>query len=272
MKSKALFFILFFMTLLNSNAITHNYRAIYDYEYTKDSINSIRGKDVLYLDISEDISFCFSYYSYQVDSLKSEPNGRKVWRELFSAAIAKDGINATSFPHKRSTFKITKYNKEDTIYIKDVVDNDIYCYEVSKTEFNWNICDSIKYIKGFKSYKARCNYHGREWHVWFTPDIPFNDGPWVLCGLPGLILEAQDKDRLFLFKIIGVTSNQALKKDWSEDGKKTNRLTFLRKQYNYLRNLNSIFNAKMGTNIQYNRDTRYLDGLEPDFKMQRANN
>ena len=34
------------MTLLNSNAITHNYRAIYDYEYTKDSINSIRGKDV----------------------------------------------------------------------------------------------------------------------------------------------------------------------------------------------------------------------------------
>lgn len=253
------------MTLLNCNAVGHNYRAIYDYEYTKDSINSIRGKDILYLDIAEDCSFCFSYFSYQVDSLMTDPNGKKVWRELFSAAISKDGINATSFPHTRSTFKITKYNNSDKICIKDAVDQDIYYYEVPKTEFNWNICDSTKYINGFKSYEARSNYHGREWHVWFTPDIPINDGPWVLCGLPGLILEAQDKDGLFSFNIIGFTSIQALKKDWSEDGTKTDRHSFLRDRYSYLHNLSSILNAEMEITTSNSTDTRYLKGLEPDF-------
>lgn len=39
--------------------------------------------------------------------------------------------------------------------------------------------------------------------------------------------------------------------------------------YKYLENLTSIFNAEMGTNIPENKnDTRYLDGLEPDFKSK----
>ena len=86
----------------------NNYRAIYSFQYTKDSINSLKGNDILYLEISENKSFCFSYYSYQSDSLRRDPNGRKIWRQMFSAAISKDGTNATSFPHQRSTFKISK--------------------------------------------------------------------------------------------------------------------------------------------------------------------
>lgn len=89
------------------NVTGANYRAVYDFEYTKDSINSIIGEDILYLEISKNSSFCFSYYTYYTDSLINTPNGWAVWRKLFSAAIAKDGTNATSFPHKRSTFMVT---------------------------------------------------------------------------------------------------------------------------------------------------------------------
>ena len=85
------------MALLSCNVMGTNYRAVYDFEYTKDSINSILEKDILYLEISKNSSFCFSYYTYYTDSLKNTPNGRAVWRQLFSAAIAKDGTNATSF-------------------------------------------------------------------------------------------------------------------------------------------------------------------------------
>lgn len=67
----------------------NNYRATYSFQYTKDSINSLKGNDILYLEISENKSFCFSYYTYQSDSLRRDPNGRKIWRQLFSAAIAK---------------------------------------------------------------------------------------------------------------------------------------------------------------------------------------
>ena len=98
----SILFMLMSMALLGSNANGANYRAIYDFEYTKDSIHSIKEKDILYLEITESGSCCFSYHTYYSDSLRNTPNGQAVWRQLFSAAIAKDGINATSFPYKRS--------------------------------------------------------------------------------------------------------------------------------------------------------------------------
>ena len=116
------------IALCRCSAICADFRAIYDFEYTKDSINSIKGKDILYLEMSDRYSLCFSYYTYQTDSLHKEPNGREVWRKLFSAAIAKDGVNATSFPHKRSKFIISKNYYSDTIFVKDYIDNDVYKY------------------------------------------------------------------------------------------------------------------------------------------------
>lgn len=251
-----------------SSRSINSYRAVYNFEYTKDSIRSIKEKDILYLEIADQGSLCFSYHTYYSDSLFNTPNGRAVWGQLFSTAIAKEGTNATSFPYKRSTFMVTKLYASDTIYIKDVIDSDVYEYNASRSEFHWQLCDSTKTISGFEACKATCRYHGREWTVWFSPDIPFSDGPWVFCGLPGLILEAHDKDHLFTFRLAGLMSNPEPKKDWLGKGKKTDRISFLRKNYQYLKNLTRIFNAVMGTNIpENNNDTRYLDGLEPDFKQ-----
>ena len=249
-----------------SSKSTNNYRAVYHFEYTKDSINATKEKDILYLELSENSSLCFSYYTYYSDSLSNTPNGRAVWRKLFSAAIAKDGTNATSFPYKRSKFMITKHYASDTLHVKDVIDQDIYEYSASKSEFHWQLCDSTKTISGFEAYRATCNYHGREWTVWYSPDIPFSDGPWVFCGLPGLILEAHDRDYLFTFHLVGLMSNPAPKKDWLGKGKKTDRISFLKKNYQYLKNLSLIFTAETGIDVPQREDTRYLDGLEPDFK------
>ena len=61
------------MALFSCNVMGTNYRAVYDFEYTKDSINSIIEKDILYLEIAEKGSFCFSYYTYYSDSLWNTP-------------------------------------------------------------------------------------------------------------------------------------------------------------------------------------------------------
>ena len=75
-------------------------------------------------------------------------------------------------------------------------------------------------------------------------------------------------DQTGMFRLEGLTSNPAPKKDWLDEGKKTDRISFLRKDYQYRKNLTRIFNAEMGTNVPENKnDTRYLDGLEPDFKQ-----
>ena len=51
---------------------------------------------------------------------------------------------------------------------------------------------------------ARCTFKGRTWTAWFTADIPLDNGPWKLCGLPGLILRAYDSKQQYIFDCVGM--------------------------------------------------------------------
>lgn len=72
-------------------------------------------------------------------------------------------------------------------------------YEEEWEKPEWEISDESKEIIGYQCFKATTDYRGRRWTAWFTPEIPVQDGPWKLCGLPGLILEASDNHREFHF-------------------------------------------------------------------------
>ncbi|KQC33915.1 hypothetical protein AAU57_11670 [Nonlabens sp. YIK11] len=71
---------------------------------------------------------------------------------------------------------------------------------VEKLDYEWELLDGQKIIKGFKCYKARIFYDGREWVAWYTPEIPLNAGPYKFKGLPGLIMRVADKDELFIYE------------------------------------------------------------------------
>lgn len=62
----------------------------------------------------------------------------------------------------------------------------------SPAKLIWEISDDTKEIGGFTTINARTSFRGRDYEVWFTPEIPISAGPWKLNGLPGLILEAKD--------------------------------------------------------------------------------
>lgn len=68
----------------------------------------------------------------------------------------------------------------------------------------WEITEETDTIMGYLCYKANVGYGGREYYAWFTLEIPINDGPWKLWGLPGLILKANDSEHLFEWEAIGV--------------------------------------------------------------------
>ena len=71
----------------------------------------------------------------------------------------------------------------------------------------WEIGDSTKTVLGYECVEATSNYRGRKWTAWFAPEIPIQEGPWKLCGLPGLILEAHDANSDYIFEATGLKQN-----------------------------------------------------------------
>lgn len=69
---------------------------------------------------------------------------------------------------------------------------------------DWKIQQEKTKILGFNCQKATTTFCGRKWNVWFTPEIPNQEGPWKLCGLPGLILQAEDSEKDYCFKCIEI--------------------------------------------------------------------
>jgi GLPGLI family protein len=67
-------------------------------------------------------------------------------------------------------------------------------------ELEWQISNETKEIGGYHCTKAITSYRGRNWIAWFSPDIALPYGPWKLHGLPGLILEAYDVEKIFIIR------------------------------------------------------------------------
>lgn len=68
----------------------------------------------------------------------------------------------------------------------------------------WTMTDEEKEIAGYACRKATAHYLGRDWTAWFTEEVPSQAGPWLLWGLPGLIVEARDADNYIIFKLTGI--------------------------------------------------------------------
>lgn len=82
-------------------------------------------------------------------------------------------------------------------------------YDLTNWEFveslerpQWNICDSICNILNYDCIMATTKFRGRHWTVFFTPEIPIQEGPWKLCGLPGIILKAHDSKGQYEYEAI----------------------------------------------------------------------
>lgn len=75
-----------------------------------------------------------------------------------------------------------------------------------KTEglFTWELLKGDSIVSHYPCKKARTTFRGRTWTVWYTLDLPYSDGPWKFCGLPGLILYAWESEGYLRFKCIGI--------------------------------------------------------------------
>jgi GLPGLI family protein len=68
-------------------------------------------------------------------------------------------------------------------------------------KIDWKISNDTMTIANFKCRKATGDFRGRHYTVWFTEEIPLPYGPWKLHGLPGIILDAMDSEKMFIAKL-----------------------------------------------------------------------
>lgn len=172
----------------------------YDYTYVVDTLSGKTAKDWLVLQIGKNMSKCYSYYSMQVDSIFASPDRDAILRQQINAAIG----SKTEWPHKRMKAYVYKNYPQGMMTVTDGLLMQDYIYEDTLYAQNWVIQDSSKLILGHECQKAVCHYRGHCWTAWFAMDIPITDGPWKLCGLPGLIMEATSEDNSHAFKLLGL--------------------------------------------------------------------
>jgi GLPGLI family protein len=106
--------------------------------------------------------------------------------------------------------EILKNWKTKQVHMIGVLGFKSYKIEAEWPVIKWDILPDKKIIGRYNCQKAIGSFAGRTYEVWFSTDLPFNNGPWKLGGLPGLILEATDQlgEVKFSFKNITRSTSQ----------------------------------------------------------------
>ncbi len=105
-----------------------------------------------------------------------------------------------------------------------------FFYEEPIPEINWTFCDGDTTIVGYACKKAVAEHRGRTWTAWYAIDLPYDNGPWKLQGLPGLILYAKESKGEFAFECKGIEKGKDA--PIKTDNHKAEKVTG--KQYNEL--------------------------------------
>lgn len=199
---KIIFFTLFITICCIINA--QNIEVTYHTDFARnaarpDKIKSEQTK----LIIKDGVSEFYSSFKGAIDSLLEvmEKKGAS-YNEYVSA---KSGM-----PPGQIAFRIYKnYPQKGQLTFTDDINSTYYKYTEPLKKPQWKIETETKEIIGYKCQKATTTFRGRTWMVWFTKDIPIQDGPWKLWALPGLILEAEDNASLYRFVAIGLKKGES---------------------------------------------------------------
>ncbi len=134
--------------------------------------------------------------------------------------------------------EIIKKFEDEKLFIYTSLGFKSFQIETPIPEIKWEIKPESRNIGNIKCQKAIGDYAGRTYIAWFAPELPYNDGPWKLSGLPGLILEASDDKNEVQFKFKELIR--------SSEKRKESLVSFNKSRYNQpisLKSYNRLKNA-----------------------------
>lgn len=131
-------------------------------------------------------------------------------KDSLMQAKAKTGNFDFSDLPKGGRFPFTYYKNYPSagksLHLEAIGMENYQCTEDVETP-DWQLIpDSTAKIIGYPCQLAKTNFKGRTWYAWYAEDIPMQEGPWKLCGLPGLVLKAYDENQEYVFTAIGMST------------------------------------------------------------------
>lgn len=97
-----------------------------------------------------------------------------------------------------------QYPNAQKLLTKDFLMFTEYLIDGPMPAIDWKISGDTATFGGLHCQKAAGHFRGRDYIVWFCPDLPVRTGPWKLNGLPGVIVDARDVKNEVIFQFDGV--------------------------------------------------------------------
>lgn len=155
-------------------------------------------EETMMLEVGKNLSKFYSYTKYVCDSVLAVDYANKTSQEIVNEHIKQYGGSKLS----ERTFK--GYPSRKVTTLDEVAGIAQLRCEENEERPQWKILADNGNILSYLCEKAECRFKGRTWTAWFTTEIPVSDGPWKLCGLPGLILKAEDSEGHYSFTATGM--------------------------------------------------------------------
>lgn len=188
----------------------------------------------------------FSPVTEYLDSLNSTPGGKAKLQEMTRSAYLAGKLD--DIPRPDGTVYVIKSFADNKIKHYDTAGLEKFVYEEPVARWNWEIGDSAKVILGYECLMGTTVYHGRKWTAWFTPEIPVQNGPWKLDGLPGLILQASAEGGQYSFMATGIqeSARPIVPVYLASDYEQTERIGYLKSKRAFMDNPIGKINARFG--------------------------
>lgn len=133
---------------------------------------------------------------------------------FYMAAIDKNPLSTPETTRVLDTtfLVMTDSDKEELCVFEFSFDSGFLWVSDSLHPMKWEMDSSSKKVGELNCFKATCSFRGRNYTAWFSPDIPISKGPWKMGGLPGLIVELFDEDRILDVSFVKMTNGTKLVK------------------------------------------------------------
>lgn len=169
-------------------------RYTYELTYVPDSLNSNhKEKEYFCLDLYQNTSrFASTGYIKKFELMNSNQKDNLA---LLSSLL----------PEMKTKFDWVVYKSNNQLNTYETQFFDTYWVEEPLTTPIWTISPIIEKYHDLNVQLAETTFGGRTWKVYFTSDIPINDGPYKFKNLPGFVVKAWDDKGHYQFDFLNNT-------------------------------------------------------------------